>query len=317
MAETNTETYKPQIVMTPLSRITIVDRKHPHARNFFTPRNEWRTDPNLVKQLKEAGRPEHPVILYPLRDDGKNVSELIAIDGNQRVKAALEAGLTEIPSEVRWDWTLDDAIKASAKLNATRRENDFETKLMLVHRMVKPDENAKATGMSYDEAALFMNVTHTVVRSLTKMTFFPKAIRSAIQTGKLSFTTANQELVPLWNDKEALVKRFQELMDEGSGAEGEGIPKPKGKTQRQAKLSKGEAALTKNQWRILATKRDCPEEMSALIEVFVGDKTLDWGKQQGLDWLEVPVVAKATKKKKGAVVETKKAVEEIDDSLFA
>lgn len=314
------------VVPVKLKDMTIVGKDHPLAKPLWTPRNEYKAEPNLTKQIKDAGRPEHPVTLFPVKNEDGKVTELLVIDGNQRVKAALAAELESIPAEIRWEWSLQDAIDASAKINANRKENDFATKMILASRLVALDDKGKVTKHSYEEAGDLMNLSHTVVRSLVKMHhFFPKVIKQAIQTGKLSFTVANTELckAELLKDKEALMARFEALM-KGGGVEddGTGVPRAKASSQRQAKLNQGEAALTKNQWRIIAQSRECPEEFAALIEVFVGDKTIEWGRSQGLDFLKVPKVEKASKKSKkqkaaeSTTTPAKREVDEIESELF-
>ena len=285
MSET-TESNKPKIGLVPMDKVVVVDRKHPLADKFWTPRNDYKPDAAMTASIKAAGRPEYPALVWPWKDADGNV-QLIVIDGNQRVNASRAAGITQMPVEVRADLSEQQASALATRTNSQRKDNSFATNAILATRMVNPDESGKPQGLSYEQAAAEFGKTHTWVRNLVKAwRVFPTKIKNAIESGKLPFTAAIALLKQEYIDDQAkMLEAFDKIMADEDGA----ITNTSGKVGRgKVDKVKNPNKLSANVWRLIAKSSACPEEYANLIQVVIGDKSLEWGREQGLDFLVEP-----------------------------
>lgn len=310
-----------------LDKVVVVTNEHPLKDFFFTTRNLYKPTAAMTETIKANGRPDVPISVWPWLNPETNETELIVIDGNQRVINSRAAGLTQIPAEVHDNWTMQEAIAASTRDNALRLDNDFTTNCLLVARLTQPDNTGKPTGLDFKQAAVQFGKSHTWVRNHLKMhLFFPARIKAAIQKGQLSYTAAEVGLLDaeLLKDKEALLKKFDEMMSAGgaiNNADGKVQKRSPGGSVKAAKAGRqGGEVLSKNEWRAIATGKGTPEAFAYLIEVFVGDRTLEAARKAAegeLDWLVKPEKVKKSKKSKeekenGSTPKTAIVPEEID-----
>lgn len=313
MSET-TATLQRKEVIVPIEQVTVVGPKHPLAAQFFTPRNLYKPNQDMMKTIAQNGRPDYPVLLWPYKADDDSATEFICIDGNQRTINTKAAGLATIPAEIRQDWTMAEAIQAAARLNSQRQDNDFSTDCLLAVRLTQPDKvTLAAKGMSYPDAGVQFNKSHTWVRNHVKMQlFFPAVIKQAIQNGKLPYTVAEVALLKqeILRDKEALLAKYEEIMKDGGAIENSTGKPGKARTPKVKDVSTKDAGLSKNEWRLIAQAADTPADFALLIEIFIGDKAFDAGEANGLDWLTRPsaeAVAAAAGKGKGKAKKEEKA----------
>lgn len=291
-------------------QLTVVSQKHPLAPQLYTTRNDFKLSPNFIESIR--GGILEPVLVMPFND------ELVVIAGNQRVKAAREVGI-QVPVIFRDDWTLEDAVQASAEENAQRKDNDFYTDLMVVSRLLKIDEKTgKPTGKSYEEVAQIFDKSHQWVRNIIAVGKLPTKVRRMVQSGKLSFTAAvTLTRKELSNNPEALEAAIEELLADESNV---GVTKGRISVAKAKRVSGESQKFTPKEWRALAQHEDTPDEFRPLIQFFVGDITLATAHKLGLDWLKriAPTKKEKAKKEKKEKASSTVVSEEVDiDSLFA
>lgn len=289
----------------PLNSVVVVDRKHPLAEKFFTPRNTYKPDAAMVNSIKANNGPDYAPKVFQWKDDEGNV-KLIVIDGNQRVLAAKEAGLEKIKVDVQ-NISLEDAARLATRANSQRKDNTFATNAILAMRMLKPNkETGKLEGLSYEQAASEFGKTHTWVRDIVKAwTRLPQNIKQDIEKGKISFTLVKNALLKdeLLNDAEALQAKYKEILGDGGPVEN-----TSGKAGRSPRPSSSGATnsmlkISKNVWQLIARHKDTPEHESALIQTFIGEKSIQQARSEfpdELSWLVEPSTeAKEAAKGKG------------------
>ena len=153
--------------------------------------------------------------------------------------------------------------------------------------MVNPDESGKPQGLSYEQADAEFGKTHTWVRNLVKAwRVFPTKIKNAIESGKLPFTAAIALLKQEYIDDQAkMLEAFDKIMADEDGA----ITNTSGKVSRgKVDKVKNPNKLSANVWRLIAKSSACPEEYANLIQVVIGDKSLEWDvSKDSTSWLNL------------------------------
>lgn len=331
-ATETTDKPRPTIGVVPMDNIVVVDRKHPLAKEFWTPRNGYKPDAAMVNSIRANGGPDYAPKVWPWKDaDGKQW--LIVIDGNQRVIASREAGLDKLKVDVQVGMSQQDASRLATRTNSQRKDNSFATNAILALRMLNLDEKGKPQGLTYEQAAAEFGKTHTWVRQIVAAyTGLPNKIKNDIENGKVNLTLivnaglTKAEYLGKDNEEKALAK-YAELLADGGPVEN-----TSGKAGRAPRMTSQQAKnpdhLTKNEWQLIALNPNTPEDASTLIRAFIGEISFQQARNEGLDWLVKPAKeasAKAKGKGKGKKAKAEKSetptasnepVTDVDMDLF-
>ena len=234
---------------------------------YYDKRADAPLDDSIRTSVKHLGYVHTPLFIT-------NVPELgdVVIEGRQRRRAALEAGLAEVPVIFH---TNDDKVNAllEASSNLARRQNTPAESAHVYQKLLQ-------TGMSQQEIAQFVGVTPAAISYCLSVGEMPKIVHKYIEEGKLS-PTAALALKKTYGKKaqkgsgkttqydDAEIKAALESMEED--ARQAGGSKIKGDRVKQASNSKAGFAegLTRKEWEALYEDSTTPDDYKALIGVFL------------------------------------------------
>lgn len=258
---------------------------------YYDERGDRPVDPTFVESVKAFGAIHTPVFIVHSDELDKDV----VIAGRRRVRAAVAAGLEQVPVIVH-----TDEAKLNVGLELTENFNRSEnTAVESAHAIRK----ALATGMTQEEVATMCGITGAQVSYTLTLGDMPKVVHDYIKKGKLTESAAltikkavgkpaakATGKTAIYDEKE--VKSFLEGLDEQVRLQGG--TKIKGKDARAARngTPSPSDAFTKKDWKAVADKESTPNPYSVLIRFFNGDISLVQARHQAaghLDWLEKPV----------------------------
>lgn len=288
-------------------------RQYPDQRELLAKYHDLRADApldeSIAASVKLVGAVHTPVFITQVEGLGE-----VVIAGRQRVRAALNAGLTEVPVILHSD---DQKVNVMLELseNIARRQNTARESAYAFRKALQ-------SGLTQDEVAAMAGVTPANVSYILSIGDMPPIVHKYIEENKLSQTAAlslkktlgkkapkGSGLTAIYDEKE--VKATLEKMEESARLEGGNAKGGKIKV-KQAKNSKPGfvEGLSKKEWEALVQAEDVPEDYKALIEVFIGIKSMAQAKAsvpEHLDWLrKIAPQPKAKKVKEPKVKEDKK-----------
>lgn len=291
-------------------------KKYPDNREqlakYYDLRADAPLDAGIATSVKQLGA-VHTALFITSATIGDETVEVI-IAGRQRARAAIAAGIVEVPVIVHSD---EDKLNALLELseNLGRRQNT-------VRESAYAYRKALQSGLTQDEIAGMVGVTPATITYALTIGDMPKIVHQYIEQGKLTETAALQlaktfgkkapkgsGLTKIYDNTE-LIKGLEALEEQARLAGG----KVGGKIKvKQAKASKAgfSEGLTKKEWEALVADENTPDDYKALIKVFVNQWSVVQARTdqpENLDWLrKITPQPKPKKVKEPKVEESKKS----------
>jgi ParB/RepB/Spo0J family partition protein len=275
---------------------------------YYDKRADRGLDTALVESIKQVGFIHTPLFIVHVDELDKDV----VVDGRQRVKAAINLGLEEVPVIQHTD---EDKLNVALELSANfaRSENTAVESAQAIRKSL-------AAGWTQEEVARMCGITGAQVSYILSLGDMPKIVHEYIKKGKLSETAALSlkksvgkpapkatGLTAIYDEKE--VKAHLESLEEDVRlAGGEKIKAKHTKAAREGRPTTVDT-FNKKDWKSVIASEQTPHPFAVLISFFIGDLSLAQARQQGaghLDWLVKPVHQPKPKKVKEPKVKSEK-----------
>src|SRR4030095_13953729 len=145
---------------------------------YYDKRADSGLDESIAVSVKSVGAVHTPLFITTVEMNGQDVDVVLA--GRQRVRAAIAAGLQEVPVIVHSNEDKLNAILEASE-NLSRRQNTPAESAHVYKKMLN-------AGLTQEEIAIYAGVTPAAISYALSIGEMPKIVHEYIEKGKLSPT---------------------------------------------------------------------------------------------------------------------------------